>query len=199
MRRILTILATVSFLCTAATADDQPQLVWPVKYGRITSNYGPRRDPFNPHRIQFHNGIDIACAYRSPVNPVAPGMVYSSGYHRGGYGNLVVVYHQQWNVYSFYGHNDRVLVKPGQYVDQNTTIALAGSTGRSTGVHVHFGWIPGAAGGNTDNMKHEDEAPPAATPPAGVGTPVATAGGDNAQGWVDTQISWHKQQGWQGK
>jgi len=103
--------------------------------GVISSNYGWRHDPIDGD-LRHHNGVDIAVASGTPVKSIAPGRVTFSG-SRGGYGNLVVIEHDNGMV-SMYGHNSRLLVSTGESVDGNTTIAFSGSTGRSTGPHLHF-------------------------------------------------------------
>lgn len=108
----------------------------PVDGGTVTSGVGWRPDPFGSGRMVYHNGYDIAVPVGTPVHPTQAGTVYFAGPYKG-YGNLVAVEHGKGFV-TFYGHNSEVLVKPGQLVDTNTVIALSGSTGRSTGPHVHY-------------------------------------------------------------
>ncbi len=103
--------------------------------GTITSSYGVRHDPIDG-RLRTHQGVDIAVSEGTEVRPVAPGRVAFSGY-RGGYGNLVMVEHEHGAV-SLYAHNLMNVVKVGQRVDGKDVIALTGSTGRSTGPHLHF-------------------------------------------------------------
>lgn len=120
---------------TALTQDQENfQLHLPLA-GRISSNYGWRHDPIDGN-LKHHNGIDIAVASGTPVKSIAPGRVSFSG-ARGGYGNLVVIEHDNGMV-SLYGHNALLLVSAGETVDAHKTIALSGSTGRSTGPHLHF-------------------------------------------------------------
>ncbi|GAB7028422.1 M23 family metallopeptidase [Geotalea toluenoxydans] len=108
----------------------------PVDGGFITSGVGYRPDPFGSGRMVYHNGYDIAVPLGTPVYPTQAGTVYFAGSYKG-YGNLVAVDHQNGYV-TFYGHNSEVKVTVGQKVDTTTVIALAGSTGRSTGPHVHY-------------------------------------------------------------
>ena len=117
----------------------------PVDRGVVTSGVGYRVDPFGSGRMVYHNGYDIAVPVGTPVYPTQMGTVYFAGPHRG-YGQLVAVQHGEGYV-SYYGHNSDILVKPGQYVDTNTVIALSGNSGRSTGPHVHYEirQIPGYA------------------------------------------------------
>lgn len=108
----------------------------PVDGGFITSGVGYRLDPFGSGRMVYHNGYDIAVPLGTPVYPTQDGTVYFAGPYKG-YGNLVAVDHKNGYV-TFYGHNSEVKVTVGQKVDTTTVLALAGSTGRSTGPHVHY-------------------------------------------------------------
>ena len=107
----------------------------PVDGGYITSGYGNRADPFGGGR-QFHKGIDFDARRGDPVMSVADGVVSYSGV-RSGYGNVVEVDHGNGFV-TRYAHNLRNSVKVGDLVRAGQQVALAGSTGRSTGVHVHL-------------------------------------------------------------
>ncbi len=107
----------------------------PVERGWMSSFFGMRTDPFTGRR-EHHKGVDFAGKAGSDVIAVAAGVVTWAG-KRYGYGELVEVNHG--NGYSTrYGHNDKVLVKVGQAVKKSQRLALMGSTGRSTGPHVHF-------------------------------------------------------------
>ena len=107
----------------------------PVDEGSITSTYGERLDPITG-RSSFHPGVDFAAPEGTTVMSVATGVVTWAGPHPA-YGNLVEINHG--NGYSTrYGHNEKVLVKVGDTVLKGQTLALSGSTGRSTGPHVHF-------------------------------------------------------------
>jgi murein DD-endopeptidase MepM/ murein hydrolase activator NlpD len=107
----------------------------PVDSGWVSSFYGYRIDPFNGKKT-FHQGIDIAGKVGSEVHAVAEGIVTWVG-NRGGYGSLVEVDHGNGYV-TRYAHNEEVTVEKGQRVSRGDTLALMGSTGRSTGPHVHF-------------------------------------------------------------
>ncbi|MHB1240671.1 MAG: M23 family metallopeptidase [Gammaproteobacteria bacterium] len=108
---------------------------WPIQHGWISSYFGRRTDPFTG-RPEFHPGVDFAGKEGSPVDAVAAGIVTWAG-SRYGYGNLVEIDHG--NGYAtLYGHNEKLLVHVGQKVAQGQEIAQMGSTGRSTGPHVHF-------------------------------------------------------------
>jgi murein DD-endopeptidase MepM/ murein hydrolase activator NlpD len=103
--------------------------------GTITSGVGMRIDPIDG-KWRHHNGIDIAIPEGTPIKAVAPGIVVYSGL-RSGYGYTVLIEHDNGMI-TIYGHNNRLLVAQGQPVDSETTIALSGNTGRSTGPHLHF-------------------------------------------------------------
>ena len=103
--------------------------------GRITSHTGLRIDPIDG-QLRMHNGVDIAVPQGTPIRPVAEGTVTFSGV-RQGYGNTVMIEHDDGLV-TLYAHNAENMVTAGTRVDGDTTIALSGSTGRSTGPHLHF-------------------------------------------------------------
>lgn len=103
--------------------------------GTITSKVGMRVDPIDGN-WRHHNGIDIAIPTGTPVKPVAPGVVAYCG-PRSGYGNTVIVEHEN-GIITLYAHNSRIMVTQGQPVTSDSTLALSGSTGRSTGPHLHF-------------------------------------------------------------
>ncbi len=107
----------------------------PVASSFVTSSYGYRADPFG-RGGQFHKGIDFDARTGDPVMTVADGVVSYSGV-RGGYGNVVEVDHGNGYV-TRYAHNSRNLARVGDLVRVGDEIAKAGSTGRSTGAHVHF-------------------------------------------------------------
>lgn len=103
--------------------------------GRITSGFGYRRDPFT-RKIKLHEGIDIANSYGTSIKAAAKGTVIFAGYYNG-YGRTIIIDHG--NSYkTLYGHNKELLVKKGDKVEKGQVIAKMGSSGRSTGVHLHF-------------------------------------------------------------
>lgn len=107
----------------------------PIDKGWISSYYGKRTDPFSG-KLEMHKGLDFAAKAGTPIKAVASGVVTWAG-KRYGYGNLVEINHG--NGYTTrYGHNDKILVKVGDTVQKGDPISLMGSTGRSTGPHVHF-------------------------------------------------------------
>ncbi|MBI5461917.1 MAG: peptidoglycan DD-metalloendopeptidase family protein [Gammaproteobacteria bacterium] len=107
----------------------------PVAEGWLSSFFGVRTDPFTG-RPAMHEGLDFAGKFGSPVVAVAAGSVIWAG-PRDGYGNLVEIDHGHGFV-TRYGHNSRNLVRVGQLVRKGQQIARMGSSGRSTGPHVHF-------------------------------------------------------------
>ena len=107
----------------------------PVTAGFISSYFGKREDPFSGHEA-YHKGVDFAGTAGANVIAVAAGVVTWAG-ARSGYGNLVEINHGDGYV-TRYAHNERALVTVGQTVKRGEPVALLGSTGHSTGPHVHF-------------------------------------------------------------
>ncbi|HEY2034269.1 MAG TPA: M23 family metallopeptidase [Rhizomicrobium sp.] len=101
----------------------------------ITSGFGGRVDPFT-HRVSFHPGIDFAGPWGSNIASTAPGTVVFAG-PRGGYGNMVEIDHG-YGIHTRYGHMSAILVHVGQKVSKGSVVGKLGSTGRSTGPHVHY-------------------------------------------------------------
>ncbi len=102
---------------------------------RLSSDFGPRRDPFTGKR-RIHEGIDLAAPTGTPVHPWQAGTVSYSGWMRG-YGRIVIVDHDD-GTQTRYAHNSANLVDRGDRVAPDTPLARVGSTGRSTGPHLHF-------------------------------------------------------------
>lgn len=103
--------------------------IWPAE-GVFTSGYGWRWG-------RMHRGIDIAGPIGTPIYAAAPGVVTFAGWNSGGYGNLVEIEHPDGSL-TLYAHNHRVMVREGQLVEQGEQVAEMGSTGFSTGPHLHF-------------------------------------------------------------
>lgn len=103
--------------------------------GRITSDFGYRKHPIY-HRIIFHDGIDIAAPRGTAVRAVADGVVIFAG-RKSGYGNTIMINHG-FGYVTLYGHNSQLMVKDGQKVKKGEVIAKVGSTGSSTGPHLHY-------------------------------------------------------------
>jgi murein DD-endopeptidase MepM/ murein hydrolase activator NlpD len=107
----------------------------PVEEGWISSYFGRRADPFTGYSA-LHKGVDFAGAEGSKVTAVAAGLVTYAG-ERAGYGQMVEINHGN-GLSTRYCHNEQILVKQGDMIRKGQELALMGSTGRSTGPHVHF-------------------------------------------------------------
>ena len=108
----------------------------PVKTAEFTSGYGIRSDPFQG-RAAKHAGIDLAAPMGTAIYATADGVVTTAGYNNGGYGNLIKLDHGK-GIETRYGHLSAILVSEGQHVVRGQQIARMGSTGRSTGSHLHY-------------------------------------------------------------
>jgi len=109
--------------------------IWPV-VGKLESGVGGRRNPFGHRGYEYHEGQDIDAAYGTPVVVAASGKITIAGWQRG-YGNVVYVDHGS-GLSTRYGHLSRIDVLVGQEVTVGQMIGLVGSTGRSTGPHLHY-------------------------------------------------------------
>jgi murein DD-endopeptidase MepM/ murein hydrolase activator NlpD len=110
-------------------------LAVPLDYYQLESRFGPRHDPFN-RRPSFHTGIDLSAPYMSPVHATAAGVVIYAGY-LSDYGKVVEIAHGN-GIATVYGHLHRYIVSVGQQVAQHEQIGFLGSSGRSSGPHVHY-------------------------------------------------------------
>jgi murein DD-endopeptidase MepM/ murein hydrolase activator NlpD len=108
----------------------------PVKTAAFTSGYGVRSDPFQG-RAAMHAGIDLSGPVGTPIYATADGIVTTAGWNSGGYGNLIKVDHGR-GIETRYGHLSAIGVRPGQRVKRGDFIGRMGSTGRSTGSHLHY-------------------------------------------------------------
>ncbi len=137
---------THAYLSAAAVLDqlnglsaamDHVPLSMPVSAASFdkTSGFGARIDPFTG-RYAFHPGIDFAGPWGSVVHATAPGTVVAAGY-RGGYGNMVEIDHG-YGIHTRYGHLSTIMVRVGAKVGKGGDVGRVGSTGRSTGPHVHY-------------------------------------------------------------
>ena len=113
----------------AAAEAARPKAVLPVSGARLTSGYGSRWGT-------FHYGIDLAAPMHTPEYAAVDGVVLRAG-SASGFGLAVYILHDNGDV-TVYGHMDKILVEPGQYVEAGETIALLGNRGQSTGPHLHF-------------------------------------------------------------
>ncbi|WP_373544340.1 M23 family metallopeptidase [Chamaesiphon sp.] len=102
---------------------------------RVTSRFGWRTHPLSGTR-RFHSGIDIGAPTGTPVVATGTGTVISAGWN-GGYGKAIIIQHNDVQQ-TLYGHLSQISVQPGQVIEQGTVIGLVGSTGNSTGPHLHF-------------------------------------------------------------
>jgi murein DD-endopeptidase MepM/ murein hydrolase activator NlpD len=109
-------------------------LAWPVS-GTITSPFGYRRNPFGGG-MEFHQGLDIAAPMGTTITAAASGTVIQAGWY-GGYGNFIVIDHGG-GMATGYGHCSQIFVSAGQRVQKGQAIGAVGSTGASTGPHLHF-------------------------------------------------------------
>lgn len=112
----------------------------PLAFSRVSSGYGMRFHPISG-KEKAHLGTDFAAPTGTPVRTVGDGVVEFAGW-KNGYGNFVVVQHRQ-NKSTAYAHLSRIDVKKGQRVEQGNQIGLVGSTGASTGPHLHFEYLVG--------------------------------------------------------
>lgn len=122
------------FVLATATPSYALTLVFPT-VGKISSGFGIRIHPIY-NRSEVHSGVDIAAPLGSPIRAVGAGMVIFSG-PLAGYGNLVVVQHGR-GLSTHYGHCQNISVSLGQRVAAGQVLAEVGSTGISTGPHLHF-------------------------------------------------------------
>jgi len=121
---------------TTGEADTEASTAWTLPAeGRLSSAFGKRADPFT-ESTRFHRGIDIAAPAGTPIRAAQSGTVVFSG-HLGGYGNTIILEHAG-GYRTLYGHASRNLVKEGELISAEQVIGEVGSSGRSTGTHLHF-------------------------------------------------------------
>jgi murein DD-endopeptidase MepM/ murein hydrolase activator NlpD len=109
---------------------------FPLPKGVLTSSFGARVDPFTGRSVTFHSGIDLGAPFGTEVYAARSGKVEATGWSDV-YGNFIIVVHDKtWE--TLYGHLSRILVTKGLAVKAGATIGLVGSTGMSTGPHLHF-------------------------------------------------------------
>lgn len=102
----------------------------------ITAGFGYRKNPFTSRGTEFHSGIDFAASYGETVSATGNGIVIFSGWNAG-YGKMIIISHG-YGFTTLYAHNSKLLVKQGDKVKKGQAIAKVGSTGRSTGAHLHY-------------------------------------------------------------
>jgi murein DD-endopeptidase MepM/ murein hydrolase activator NlpD len=127
---------------------------WPADGGWLSSNFGRRTDPFTG-RVAFHEGVDIASKMGSSIRAMGVGVVSFAG-QKSGYGLTVEVNHGHGQV-TRYAHAQAVLVKVGDRVTKGQPVALVGSTGRSTGPHLHLEVLHNGQAVNPQNYLRADK------------------------------------------
>ncbi len=141
LNKILIVFLILFFCISPSVSQTKHKAAAPAK-GSISSPFGPRVDPFT-RRWKFHNGIDIAASYKTPIYALQEGKVIFSGWD-GGYGKCIIIDHNYPDIPKIpriqtkYAHNSKNLVKRGDYIRRGQIIGYVGSTGRSTGPHLHF-------------------------------------------------------------
>ncbi len=111
------------------------QFLWPVGKVPVASPFGYRTDPITGAQA-FHSGVDFAASCGTPIKAADSGVIFSAG-PNGGYGNATIINHGA-GLATLYGHQSSIAVSVGQVVERGQVIGYVGSTGRSTGCHLHF-------------------------------------------------------------
>jgi murein DD-endopeptidase MepM/ murein hydrolase activator NlpD len=121
---------------TSTVVSKNEDFIWPAAYSKsITCKYGPRVHPITKKK-STHTGIDIRATTGSNIYATASGKVIKAGWNTA-YGNMIIIDHGN-GITSLYGHASKLVVKVGDTVNQGDIIMKAGSTGYSTGPHLHF-------------------------------------------------------------
>lgn len=121
----------------ASSASSNIPSIWPLTIAPVLrTGYGMRNDPFGGSSVEFHKGQDISAPTGTPVNATADGVVVIAGWVRG-YGNGIYIDHGN-GISTRYGHLSRIDVTVGQVIKRGDHLGLVGSTGRSTGPHLHY-------------------------------------------------------------
>ncbi len=132
--------AFVSDDMPSAIDDDSGKTDWSIimpASGRLSSRFGYRIDPVTKKRNTFHKGIDISAPAGTPVYAAESGTIIEAGYKQSGYGNLIVIKHGN-DMATYYGHLSKIISAKGSRVEKGELIGNVGSTGKSTGPHLHF-------------------------------------------------------------
>jgi murein DD-endopeptidase MepM/ murein hydrolase activator NlpD len=130
----------VGVIPTSAGHSTQYRFIWPEPQAQVSQRFGPSTYWFEPaygNYPHFHTGIDMVAPFGSPVFAADDGVVALVGASSSGYGNFVVIAHSG-GLDTLYGHLSAALVRVGDRVTQGTAVGLEGSTGNSTGAHLHF-------------------------------------------------------------
>lgn len=134
----------------SGVGESRGSLASPVSGGRISSSYGARMHPILGY-LRMHAGIDIAAPYGTPIRAVAEGTVSFSGWH-GGHGNYVKVNHAA-GLATGYGHMSKIAARVGQKISRGQVIGYVGSTGLSTGPHLHYELFKNGTSINPNSIK----------------------------------------------
>lgn len=145
LKRCLSVLFAFIMLCLVLPimqfkVEAVTTVLYPVEWKFQTkgTRFNNLRNTENPENIDYHNGLDISATQGTNIYAVYDGTVEFSGW-KDSYGNFVVLYHPALGVYTFYAHASSLVAKQGSSVKQGDVIAKIGSTGNSTGPHLHFG------------------------------------------------------------
>ena len=138
MARLVPVFSVLLFFLQTATAQPfgSQLIVFPVVSPEMASGFGIRAHPLNRKVVRHHGGVDLAAPRGSHVRVVMDGRVVFAGVYAG-YGKLVTVEHPDGRT-TLYGHLSEILVNPGQKVSAGDLLGRVGSTGASTGAHLHF-------------------------------------------------------------
>ncbi len=136
MKKMVLILALLLSISSTAWAESIP----------VTSPYGWRIDPITGD-FCFHSGVDLGYDYGSEIPALFDGIAVIAGDLNDGYGNQALLYHPQIDAYTRYAHCAALYVSAGQAVSAGKIIGIVGSTGKSTGPHLHLEYIPNTESG----------------------------------------------------
>lgn len=129
-------LSNVKSTETASTIYKMRVFAMPVLNARVTSQFGYRKDPFNPNVKNYHSGLDLSAPVGTPIIAAADGIIEFKG-RNGGYGNTVIIRHKG-GYKTIYAHCSTITVDEGETVKMGTVIGSVGRTGTATGAHLHF-------------------------------------------------------------
>lgn len=141
LKRLVFLLMSILFIVLPVTPTEAEESL------PVTSPFGWRIHPISGE-WKFHSGVDLGYDYGMAVNVLFDGEVIQAGDYGDGYGNQVLVYHPDYDTYTRYCHMCTVTVNVGDYITAETIIGYVGSTGNSTGPHLHLEYIvPDGSGG----------------------------------------------------
>ena len=134
---LVTIIMLIGLLPAVNVSAANESWLWPVEFYHVSSSYGNRTHPVTGVKKSFHTGIDIGNAPTGTnIYASKSGKVIKAGWNTA-YGNMIIIDHGN-DISTLYGHASKLLVSVGDYVKQGDIIAKVGSTGYSTGPHLHF-------------------------------------------------------------